>query len=401
MKPNFVRLLMSTFAMALGCTAFAGNSGGGGELIQDSHNPWFVKNTKVVRYCVEVDENLFPKDKLPLDKMIERSIGFWKNEFASAVPGRMYGNAGVASQDFIKQSCDSSVDIRFQFGILHPAQRQLIKDPSRYVSEVVTTSYDQVNLRGKGFVYFSPDSGPLKFKSDRAPEKTWSSPGGRGKLYLVIEHELGHIFGVPHMGKFPNCLMSEDFPEWIVTQSGAGFYDYEYDNSLIDNSVFGFRPQGQRRKILFSEGATDVSHPLFGPFQFFEVPPGTDDLMAEFSESKIDIEAFNGKASGRKVIGSIILDNSMEQDQYVGGLKIYLTKAQVVFAPTANTSAVDWSKLGYFESIEFSLRHIPAKFKSYISGKEHAAFVEYGPDGFRIGGEVDGVIIPNLVSDYF
>ena len=28
----------------------------GGELFSDAHNPWFVRNTKDVNYCVVVDE---------------------------------------------------------------------------------------------------------------------------------------------------------------------------------------------------------------------------------------------------------------------------------------------------------------------------------------------------------
>ena len=32
---------------------------GGGEFLADSLNPWFIQNTKIVTYCIEIDDNAF------------------------------------------------------------------------------------------------------------------------------------------------------------------------------------------------------------------------------------------------------------------------------------------------------------------------------------------------------
>src|SRR4051812_27862966 len=47
-------------------SAFGGWVSGGGELVRDTQNPWFIQNTASVSYCIEVDPNHFkaPRDRI-------------------------------------------------------------------------------------------------------------------------------------------------------------------------------------------------------------------------------------------------------------------------------------------------------------------------------------------------
>lgn len=44
----------------MSCTALAGMDSGGGMIVKDSKNPWFLNNTDQVSYCIERDERHFP-----------------------------------------------------------------------------------------------------------------------------------------------------------------------------------------------------------------------------------------------------------------------------------------------------------------------------------------------------
>jgi len=176
-----------------------GESSGGGQLVRDANNPWFVINTKTVSYCVEFDSQNFSKLTWAPEKLIEKAVSFWKAEFEANKPNGQE-ETGVASQKFVQEQCQDSTDVRFQFGVLHPNQKQYFKDPIQFVSSAVRTSYDPITLKGKGFVYISPDSGPLRFQSEKPDQKTWEI-GNSGAVYKILKHELGHVFGIPPYGK--------------------------------------------------------------------------------------------------------------------------------------------------------------------------------------------------------
>ncbi|MBI3543315.1 MAG: hypothetical protein HY075_08605 [Deltaproteobacteria bacterium] len=147
----------------------------------------------------------------------------------------------VGTQDFVAVDCanheDAGVDLTFQLGYetLDARQRAFLADARKYVGIAVRTSYDEVNLRGKGFIYISSDRGPNRFDADTIGSGSpfvaapWAF---NGLLYRVLAHELGHVFGIPHLGgsvrNFSSthndphdlqktfALMSEQYPEEIV-----------------------------------------------------------------------------------------------------------------------------------------------------------------------------------------
>src|SRR5688572_4408729 len=91
----------------------------GGELFKDAHNPWFVRNTRDVNYCVQVAPSI-SLSKEQVQEIVRQSITFWKAEFK-----RYYSNTPVqkgsfllGSQEFREVDCTSaeSIDLRILLG---------------------------------------------------------------------------------------------------------------------------------------------------------------------------------------------------------------------------------------------------------------------------------------------
>lgn len=220
-----------TVALLCGGTqaiAMGGWSSGGGQLIKDSHNPWFLNNTTHVNYCIEVDSENFGVSTEVIKTQIKRAISFWQKEFKYAILPAFddFGPLKVASQTFKETKCDENTSLVFQFGRLSDDQKAFLKRPSQYAAIAVRTDYDETHLRGRGFIYVSPVEGPLAFGSGHIDKDIWAYEGGN-LLYLTLIHELGHVFGLPDSGTLGD-LMSENFVESIL---------------LSKQSVFTYEPQ--------------------------------------------------------------------------------------------------------------------------------------------------------------
>lgn len=151
--------------------AWAGWSSGGGELFRDQNNPWFVKNTTQVSVCVEIDENNFGLTRQEATAQLQDVIQYWKKQLSS-VRGQNY--VGIATQDFKFGDCTEITDLKVQFGTLEKKQEEFLGVPQKYVSAAVRTSYDTVNMKGKGFIYVSPQEGPLRMQMGRdSMEHPW------------------------------------------------------------------------------------------------------------------------------------------------------------------------------------------------------------------------------------
>lgn len=224
MRFNFFAGVASFFYFTL---AAAGNwSSGGGELIKDAHNPWFLENTKEVSYCIVVDEKNVSAPKHKIESLVRLAIDNWKKDFSKArTVERYYQNQllqlKIATQIFKAVDCASNPDLRFQFGVLSRDQFQYLGTPTKYIGIAVRTDYDPVNLKGRGFIYISPDSGPLKYEdSQEFVENPWSYDG---LLHKTIMHELGHVFGLQHSNRRSE-VMSTQYLEQILGKDASPSY---------------------------------------------------------------------------------------------------------------------------------------------------------------------------------
>lgn len=189
----------------------------GGELANDGINPWWLANTTALKYCVVVDAATVSVDAGAVDTQFQRALTYWRDQFTAD-----FGEK-IATQTFERVGCEQGdVDLQIQVGegTLDRLQKTFLAGHlDRIVGVTVRTHYDRVNLRGRGFIYLRSDAGDAS-----AP---WSQPS---RLYRVLSHEAGHIFGVGHRS---NSIMDE----------GAAAYWFGHDAKSEELAPFSRLPE--------------------------------------------------------------------------------------------------------------------------------------------------------------
>ena len=301
-----------------GSVANAGMVSGGGEVASDRQNPWFVENTKEVDYCISMDEANFGQTKEMARKSILAAFAYWKEEFSQA---ELYERRiPVGTQAFHEVSCASDHAITFQFGVLSGEQQAFLVDPSRVVGIAVRTDYDQKMLRGKGFVYISPENGPLALARPGLQAGRWSLASGR-VLEGVLIHEIGHIFGIQHIGGGGE-IMAASFPDELVTNPLAVYMQhwpmfFEHSKGV---GVYSFCDSG-----VFSQLNNTVAESVLG------LPHDAKCIKFEYDFIYHKIKLFTGDSfdAARSEIGVIELREGFGSANLV--VSIFLTDKQQAF----------------------------------------------------------------------
>lgn len=322
-------------ALASQALATGGWIGGGGELVKDSANPWFLQNTEKVSYCILQDESHFHIAPALAARRVRDAINYWKEEFSRANTLKVENRTAlVATQDFQQVNCSQSgIDIVFQLGELSADQLQFIKDPTELVGLTIRTSYDRVHLRGRGFIYVAPDSGPFKSNSDRMVDAPWSLNEG-GLLLHVLAHELGHVFGIQHTNDQPvntgSGLMSPAYPEYILDRDWA---ENIAQAALPNYLIFDGRPVDLRNYCSSKALPESVT-------AFWGMPPDSHCWLMEFADGKVIVKAGSNwkDSSDTKQIGVIELSNPQVERTRIA-LSVWLPKEQIVFPQSDEDSS--------------------------------------------------------------
>lgn len=215
---------------SLSRTVDGGWTSGGGELLEDAHNPWFVRTYSLlstISYCIDRDEDQFGVTQQTAQDVIRSAIEQWRRDFqyAGKPPGIKSTPYYVADEMWVERPCPKEgepddIMVRFQLGTLTAAQRQELDqhhiDPTHYISLAIRQHYNRQTLRGSGFIYVSPSQGILRSKAADMVENPWATETGNA-FFAVVMHELGHVFGVPHGGTNQQ-LMGASFPEYAVSR---------------------------------------------------------------------------------------------------------------------------------------------------------------------------------------
>lgn len=212
--------------------AEGGATSGGGELVADAHNPWFLQNTPVVKYCITSSGDFGWDDDqgTKVDAAFRSAVAYWKEQMKLAEPYQKHrlpdgSKITLGGQKFERTGCnDNMVDLTLTLGVLNDQQLAFVKDPSRFAAITVRTNYDPEVLRGRGFIYISPDRGPRAFKGLNLVDNAWTLGEQNNLLRLTFIHELGHVFGVQHNDNESLNLMSSKFVESILHRNNYQNY---------------------------------------------------------------------------------------------------------------------------------------------------------------------------------
>ncbi|OFZ22001.1 MAG: hypothetical protein A2X94_16220 [Bdellovibrionales bacterium GWB1_55_8] len=304
--------------------------GSGGEIYKNGRNPWFVENTETVRYCVVVDEKSVSASADHIEILIETAIANWKREFKKYDEARLFTEFRVATQEFIQVPCQRNPELKFQFGwsTLDTEQAAYLvsQGAESILGIAVRTDYDDVQLRGKGFIYIASDLGEHRY--DGGPdtvERAWQYDA---LLYYVIAHEFGHVLGVPHVGAdhfvdTSRFLMAEQFPEYVLRKAAVDLlkqtpgFDLNRPNEFKDFFVLP-REREQCRLGAYSA-------------KWFGIPKEAKCVRLSRVDAKKYLVSARGPSLDETLVGEIEVTGTRTTNDSL--LTLYLDPGQVVFPP--------------------------------------------------------------------
>jgi hypothetical protein len=388
-------LFVFTLAHANGWVVF------GEDLYRSEKNPWFLRNTSVVKYCVLVDPVGISVPPKEVKEHIGAAFAYWKKEFSSA--SNLYkqpengGSVRLGTQTFVETKCDGQEDLRFVVGAgkLTTEERIFVKDVRRYLGLAVRTSYDKVQLRGRGFIYIASDVGPERhYESGLLKGKLWSA---KNMLRGTLAHELGHVFGLPHVG---TGLMSEAFGEKIASSVFASQFSLMHDLPAT-------------LRIPNSTSSCSVSDQLL-KFLGFEIPQGnTADTYCLHLQSTVGSPTDLGftlsvvdkikkkKTEVGRVVGNPDLATAKDWPFDINMALIsfvYLSPEQTVFADHERLRVPDPANPenpAKFIMMDYMLgaAHVQLGYSAILNlknGQQHSVFLHLSPEGHRVMGLVNG-----------
>ncbi|MCX6117884.1 MAG: hypothetical protein NT027_10095 [Proteobacteria bacterium] len=386
------RISCSLFLLQTINQAFAGNiSSGGGEFLGDTQNPWFLEATrneplsKPIRYCLEKGPDFIVQDRT-LVTLVRSAIDWWDLQASSAVlPENLIQVGTQILKFFVKLQtdrfsldlrCEDATDLKFQFDFTTQKQKdelQKIKiDLSRYVGVTIREDYTP-QLRGKGYIYISPDRGPNAMRSPNIVPEIWSvdEKNGHQILLAILKHELGHVHGIPH------------------TQTGL--MDAKIPERLTSNLTWDADLYTAMRSPVFFPGPANVEscnrdkEPL--PFKYFNIPESHKcvGIYIDLSGAKV-WQRLTETGSDQEFLAKVSFNQGYLRRQR-NLIHLALPSTRDVYRDVPEfTSRLKGP----------SITEIQLNFKVNVHGVERAVSIQNEPNWFQISGALDGQMIPDL-----
>jgi len=392
--------------------AFAGWASGGGEVVKDGGNPWFIQNTKRINECILVDPEHFHVpggDLASLWQRVDEAVAYWQQEFKHAWS---VGNVvQEATQTFVHagfvvkggrlvpgaaQNCPADTDITFQFGYLDAQQLAYFNASAggvgKYIAAAVRTSYDPVHLRGRGFIYVAADSGPLQLKGSGLTASPWKLGNG----YLVtaaLQHELGHVFGVPHKGT--ETIMAADFLERALSRDAAPYFAQHLDQTPF------FKISGSYMiRDLCADGKDGHESGIrAGWRQFLQIPP--DHVCYRIFLDGDHIDFSSSAAGGEYELRGTLKFAGQETFMWEEAVRLYLPDEQTVLKKIPSGAG---SKPWILGPMIVNVEH-HGTYTSVDGKTKRTVFLTLSPTGIgfamaRFSVEIDGQWHWNLDFEY-
>lgn len=336
--------------------------------------------------------------KSSVQERIRAAFTYWRREFQAATyPGVTSGlpnmdpALSIAQQTFVEATCSDDLeqaqqqaDIVFQLGALTAEQRAFLPDPTRHIAIATRTEFDRVKLRGKGFVYVSADSGPLRYAGETLADGAWSV--GYGELLeRVLIHELGHVFGLVHQGASVD-VMAQDFPAFMlaaqfsISQPIRSFFTMAKDWRLDPTNAVN---------CAVLPGQYDEAK------RFFSVPAEHGCFALKIEGDQLVVSSSESKGAALKIAGSAALSDAKETwDRQ--RVRIGISKDQKVLPYVSPM----FEQFRYIPSAMVVEKTYSGIFVSAGTGAPRPVILTQGPNRFEIIGALEGKLLRNVVIGF-
>jgi hypothetical protein len=346
----------------------------GGEIFDDSQNPWFLDDGKPIRYCVELDSATFSSPPDEVRRQIHAAISYWQNEFdAYAKSGGELIKPPLAR--FEETSCTDETELRFKLGSgsLSAESIAYLSRLAPHVSLAVRTEYDRTMLRGKGFIYIASDQGQTRYPQGEAfVDRPWQHPG---LLWRILVHEMGHVLGIPHFGY---GIMSAHYPERILkAEAYKGHLSVKHLGSVLR-----IPEKYLNCTLQLAEAAR----------KWFQIPEGYECLVVqipkpEAERSEVNFFAANLEGGKPHFLGQAASEkSSLNFHLGLDGFATLFLPPEQKLIEFKNPQE-KFKALFFLLTMDVGLRYTPAS-----GGEPQELYLKLQPDAYQLMVRQDGVI---------
>lgn len=184
-----MRLITSIFLFIINVPLYGGDmdsAGGFLESVKDK-SAWFVDSKRTIEACLEWSSD-FGAHPSEIKAQAEDSFKTWTS-YLSKKKSKNRGPAPQARALNVELTCQGNEDLVFYLGVENDLIKKEMKKYNRPFALSIKTDFNPKNRWGKGIIWLVSDK---KYSM----QSGWSISN---RLYSVLLHEWGHVFGVPHI----------------------------------------------------------------------------------------------------------------------------------------------------------------------------------------------------------
>jgi len=210
------------FILALNSIAFAGAGGHGIDDLRPDHGAaWFLQKGRPIKYCVEVGGH-FGVDSRVLLPEIDAAFKQWTTYLKKRIPESPVNTQGVYIGDC--KDTKGAENLSFYFGVSNDLVTRAMVHYDNPIAMAQKTDYKTETGWGKGFVWAINSQ-------ERDPKQKYPNWSNETSRYVMILHELGHVFGCDHID---GTVMQSGLAGYIRTQPTSLNKSIDWEMNVVD-----------------------------------------------------------------------------------------------------------------------------------------------------------------------